>query len=473
MSALVLLALACGSQQGADSAAAQDTAVTGSLAQAMPWEPAASCAECHPRQYEEWRQSMHAYAARSPIFDAMAAKAYRDSAGELGTFCTGCHSPYGDYQGLSGATVAADRDAMALEAISCDYCHTAVDHDAFVGNNQLLTDPGGPKQGPFGSDSTDGHRSVDSDFLRSPELCGSCHDVYKYPGLQVEQAYTEFLESPAHDEGLRCQDCHMSPVPGLPAERPSGPVAVIEGQSYPDREQASHRFVGPDYSILDDFPYAGDPEASAAAREEYLEQVQVLLENGVGLADLQASRDGGQLTVQVSLENRTSGHRVPTGFTSERQLWIELTVRDRDGVVFFRSGDLDADGNLRDSHSPLVQAGEVEEDPFLVNLQSRNVVVVRDYAANGSLTQEEGSRAEYETIFPFDADFIDRRSLEPLETRSWQYQISDDGHPGPFTVQALLHYRNLPPYVLQALQLDDQLDRLQLFTLGSAELEIP
>ena len=55
------------------------------------YESAEACATCHTRQYEEWSQSMHAYAALSPVFDAMAGKAFRDSAGDVGSFCTGCH----------------------------------------------------------------------------------------------------------------------------------------------------------------------------------------------------------------------------------------------------------------------------------------------------------------------------------------------------------------------------------------------
>ena len=46
-------------------------------------------------------------------------------------------------------------------------------------------------------------------------------------------------------------------------------------------EMSSHRFVGPDYSLIDDFPYPDDLAASAAAQAEYKQQVQVLLENSV------------------------------------------------------------------------------------------------------------------------------------------------------------------------------------------------
>ena len=48
---------------------------SGEVAPSASFESAAVCGECHSRQYGEWQQSMHAYAALSPVFDAMAGKA--------------------------------------------------------------------------------------------------------------------------------------------------------------------------------------------------------------------------------------------------------------------------------------------------------------------------------------------------------------------------------------------------------------
>lgn len=87
-------------------------------AEMLGFQSATECKDCHPRQYDEWRQSMHAYAARSPYFDAMVAKAYRDSAGEIGTFCVQCHSLYGDIEGDPGYSTAATRSELALEGVT-------------------------------------------------------------------------------------------------------------------------------------------------------------------------------------------------------------------------------------------------------------------------------------------------------------------------------------------------------------------
>ena len=116
----VLFLLACGPDaiapavdspvEPADTSSMTDSGITDEVA---GYESAEACAECHPVHYDEWRQSMHAYAAKSPVFDAMAAKAYRDTAGEIGTFCTGCHSPFGDAEGEGGALVASQRSDLS------------------------------------------------------------------------------------------------------------------------------------------------------------------------------------------------------------------------------------------------------------------------------------------------------------------------------------------------------------------------
>jgi hypothetical protein len=130
-----------------------------------PFESAKVCAECHPVQYSEWRESMHAYAAQSPVFEAMAAKAYRDTAGEVGTFCTGCHSVIGDAEGDPGSVRVDARSEGALEGVTCDYCHTATGHTGLIGNTSLIAEGGPTKIGPYQSDATEGHRSVAGDFL--------------------------------------------------------------------------------------------------------------------------------------------------------------------------------------------------------------------------------------------------------------------------------------------------------------------
>jgi nitrate/TMAO reductase-like tetraheme cytochrome c subunit len=418
------------------------------------------CAQCHPSQYSEWQQSMHRYAAHSPVFDEMTDKAVRDTAGATGTFCTGCHTPLGTMDGEPGNTKARDRSDISLEGVTCVVCHQSVGYEQPVGNTHLVIDLSAPMQGPFEPAASVGHASEKGDLISTPELCGSCHDVFNFPGLRIEEAYTEYKSSPAADMGLRCQDCHMSDEPGVPTARRTGPAAVVAGLTLPDRELSSHRFVGPDYSLLDSFPYPDDEAASMEAQAEMEGLIQNLLQNAVRISDASLEEGTDSALLRVVVESKTSGHNVPTGFTSERQLWLHVQVIDGDEVVW-ESGDLDALGDLRDELSWEVGAHRAEHDDQLVNFQSLNLIRVGDF----TLELPE----VYETMFPFDADFIVRRSLAPLEARTVEYTLPPVA--ATARIEVALKYRNLPPYILRALQLDDIVDRLKVFTVDETTLE--
>jgi len=460
---IFLLWLACGEKEDSAELEIQEhlpnTVTVDDYRPDVEFSTAQECASCHPTHYDDWSQSMHAYAAHSPVFDAMAQKAFRDTSGEVGNFCTSCHSPIGAIYGESGASTAETRSELSKNSISCEVCHSAVNHVQPVGNLSLEFSTTGEKYGPYGTSDNEGHESSYSDLVQSPEFCGSCHDVYNFPGIRIEEAYTEYSQSPAKEMGLSCQDCHMGTVPGQPSARSVGPIAVVEGKTYPDRKLSSHRFIGPDYSLLDTFPYADDVNASSIAQEEMFTQIQQLLENSIHIAEIRHIEEeiNGQIqtVVEVDIESLTAGHNVPTGFTSERQLWIDITILSADGVAL-ESGKLDQNGDLFDNHSEFVQMNPLDKDLNLVNFQSKNIK--RQGLPDFPILEE--------VIFPFDADYIQKHSIKPMEIRTVRYVMQKRSY---ITVQASLKYRNLPPYLLRALQLDHLVPRLRVFTLDEKE----
>ncbi len=259
--------------------------------------------------------------------------------------------------------------------------------------------------------------------ISTPMFCGTCHDVTLFNGFRLEEAFSEYRLSPAAAKGVTCQDCHMGKVQGIPSGYDYGPAAVIFDVPTKPRKLTNHLFAGPDYSLIHPgiFPHNADaqefatleewlqfdvaagwgtdefedtvtddtefPEAWESiddryeAREIIDEQLELLewvtekrleiLRNGYILGDIvteKADKDGIRFRVQV--RNGTDGHNVPTGFTGERLVWLDVTVVDRDGTVIFRSGDRDPNGDLRDGHSSYVHAGKAELDPYLFSLQS-------------------------------------------------------------------------------------------------------
>ncbi len=84
---------------------------------------------------------------------------------------------------------------------------------------------------------------------------------------------------------------------------------------------------------------------------------------------LDCDRDG--IDFQIELSNGTPGHGVPTGFDAERLVILRVHVWAPNGQMVFQSGDLDPNGDVRDSHSFYVHNGELPLDRHLVSLQTR------------------------------------------------------------------------------------------------------
>src|SRR5690606_18457556 len=116
--------------------------------------------------------------------------------------------------------------------------------------------------GPF-DDAVSGahsgtHESTGLPYLKSSQFCGECHDVTNPEGIRLEEAFSEWQNSPAAKQGITCQACHMGPVQGVPiadCDRPLGRAAKVPGipdEQLPLRNLTDHTFAGPDYSLLPD-----------------------------------------------------------------------------------------------------------------------------------------------------------------------------------------------------------------------------
>ena len=105
------------------------------------------------------------------------------------------------------------------------------------------------------------------------------------------------------------------------------------------------------------------------------EQRRLLLRAGYQLGEVVVDRAGDDgIAFRVELRNGTDGHNVPTGFDAERLVWLHVTVTDAAGTVVLESGDLDPNGDVRDSHSVYVHDGVLPADDQLFSLRSRFLV---------------------------------------------------------------------------------------------------
>ncbi len=434
---------------------------------ASDFQRAEQCRQCHQRQYDEWIGSMHAYGQVSPVFAA-----FNDKVKNMGTgpFCVRCHTPIGIAIGETGTTPNDERAPISLMGVQCDVCHRIEKNHGLV-NGKFPLSPGRTKYGIFGSGENGTkkavrnpfHRSRQGDFLKTSEFCGTCHDVVDPKGLRIEEAFTEWKESEYATKGITCQDCHMRALPGKANQKKiMGPAAMMFGVNLPDRPLSDHSFIGPDNHLIDSFPYPDNPEENARIQRNYLEKKTYLLQNcaTVEIIAPEVVSPSSKFDVEVTITNTGAGHGIPTGFTAERQVWIEIIVKDADGKVLFVSGDLDGNKDLRNHHSHAVESGEVPLDEWLVNLQSQ---FVRG-RADGTVE---------EVLLPTLAFDIIKHNVMPNESKSGIYPITlPTDAKGPITVDVRLRYRNLPPYLLDLLGVGELKDRLVIVDMATDSKKI-
>jgi hypothetical protein len=217
-------------------------------------------------------------------------------------------------------------------------------------------------------------------YLRSSEFCGSCHDVRLFGTdtlgaakgehfKRLRNAYSEWAawaagETRAGRTPATCQDCHMSAFPGVcepdpggaagpecpqgfrfaprpPGAWPQGRVADTSGAAV---DVTTHYFSGVDVPLGRDYPASlvdeptvdlhGVPLSARRRRDALLRRA---FRFGLG----PARRGGLGLEIPVEIENTGGGHRVPAGFSQEREFWVHLVVRDGDGRTLYEVGRVD------------------------------------------------------------------------------------------------------------------------------------
>lgn len=362
-----------------------------SLALALPWswsspghaaptEPggltnplvaASTCQNCHsfgniaPHEDDPlyapfigWAGSMMGNAARDPVFWAGVAIASQDEPGAT-IDCVRCHAPRAFLEGRGDAIAIDELQQDDLAGVECESCHRALE-DVGVppGNARYTLDDVAvngvvPRRGPW--DYPDGvgeppHEWLFDTYVGTSRMCGTCHDVTTSRervddagvgmgfDFNEQRTYSEWTNSAfaiEGDEFRSCQDCHMPAVNDMPgcAEKANSGVTHPTGGRRHDLSGAN-RFMlevlkglyGQDGSgQVDDFFYdraveGVDAVLATAATIAVAAPAEVDL--GMGLSGL-----------SVTVTNN-GGHKLPTGYSEGRVMWLEVIARYGETVVW-------------------------------------------------------------------------------------------------------------------------------------------
>ncbi|MFC1731292.1 multiheme c-type cytochrome [candidate division KSB1 bacterium] len=412
------------------------------------FEKPETCGSCHVDIYQQWRQSMMSQAYTHhwdeiEYFKLAVPHADRKPmVAGVKAGCNGCHTPIAF---LAGDTPPPPPSAnsRANEGVSCDVCHTI---SGFKGdtpyNFNYIIEPGRLKYGNRIGVESPAHRTAYSDFIRTPDFCGICHNEMSPYGIWVKSTHLEWKEGPYAEQGVRCQDCHEFGGHGR--------NALMAKEEYDD--VAQHVFHG-----------AHSPSKLRGAVEIRIHP------------DSREYEPGEPVVLKVQLHNAKVGHKIPSGSAEERQLWLTVEARDAAGNRYHIPVDekgFDGEEYTISSNDPAYQdIGEAIGDPSFAGLprdalpyEGDRVFRLPYFDENGVMTIQQWNTASLG---------VDYR-IGPRETKveKFTWYLPDDIPEGMVTVTATLNYRRLVKSVADYLNVPEDETEIVMINQTQTTFEI-
>ena len=388
-------------------------------------KPKVCGSSCHVDIYQQWSQAMMSQAYTHhwdeiEYFKLAVPHAEKDpKVAGVKAGCNGCHAPIAFLAG-DVPPPPPSANSRANESVSCDVCHTIT---GFKGdtpfNYNYVIEPGRVKYGQREGAVSPAHETRKSDFFKTAELCGTCHNEQSPYGIWVKSTHLEWKEGPYSKEGVVCQDCHMTFARARNASM---------GPELPD--VAQHLFHG-----------AHDPG-----------KVRGVVELRVH-PDIRELEPGERVKLTVALFNQKTGHKFPTGSAEERLLWLHVTATDAKGNVYHlpvdKKGFPGEEYTIAANTLAYQDMGIPLNQPDFKGIQ-RDGVPVGDRIfrlpyldPQGRMTIMQWNTASLSTDYR-----IGPRETK-LETYTWT--IPATAPPGSLVVKAVLYYQKLPLPVVEFL----------------------
>lgn len=305
-----------------------------------------TCKACHPKHYEQWSGSMHAYAADDPVFVAMNKRGQRETNGELGDFCLKCHAPMALELGLASAATAASFDPNTLppaaRGITCYFCHNVEKIEAEHNNGLVLAMDQEMRGGARNPVESPAHFSKYDPLMASATnnslMCGSCHDVVTSAAVHIERTFAEWkttvfaIQDPQNFLPVTCSKCHMTPSKGVIADNPMITDVKARDDGFHD-----HSMPAIDVALVPTFP---QQEEQRAGIETILKPAIAI----IGTRPLGSPEAKGGIcldppgTLSVRVDSLGVGHSFPSGAAQDRRVWVEVIAYDANNNVIYQRG---------------------------------------------------------------------------------------------------------------------------------------
>lgn len=349
------------------------------------WTNSAKCKSCHSEIFNQWADSNHKnLVGTNPYYLVLENIAAKTEGEEFRKWCMGCHNPSAITTGLvnkttdtmdklfeSGAKTLIEElkvhgNKKLEEGVSCIACHRITKVEDVGGNAAYTLNLTQREKYTFEDSENKATQWLSEKFINSkPQAhldsymkpiykeavyCASCHDEFTPgSGSKIVSTYKEWQNSSFNNpsnplEHKTCIDCHMTNLE-------NNKLSPLQGQSTDGgkikKDVKVHYFSGSNHFL------------SGLKNKKHEEQTLQLLRTSAKL-DININKN----KIEVGVKNVGAGHHLPTGVADFRELWLDITVKDKNGKVVFEAGKLEKDGNLGSDARPFMKTfGDKEKKP--------------------------------------------------------------------------------------------------------------
>ncbi|MCG6185954.1 multiheme c-type cytochrome [Maribellus maritimus] len=395
------------------------------------------CEGCHVDKFKRWNVSQHSRAFTGDFFQkqfyelVLASESFAPEVKEAVKGCIGCHAPSAflaqDF--VPSRTTNPDNFwnksngdvSMADRGVFCDFCHTVshfkneppYNHDYVSAATEAVDTKFGDLEFPWSPH----HKTATSEIYEDPMMCSSCHNELNPYDTWVKATFTEYEESVYPEQGIICQTCHMQPMGGKPAK-----MGIL-------RPVNSDHWWGGGFTEF----------VEGAAR------VEIKLNS----TELEA---GEEVNFFVDVQAVATGHKFPTGSTEERDVWLRLSLVDKNGKELFHIPVSKNPGDPNDKY--FITSNQKVAYPSHSKISepiARDALPEGDRLYHSAFLDSEG---EFTFAQWFCVKEIENR-LKPLEIRKEKYSFKiPENLEGEVFLQAKLNYRRMPDSFADFLKID-------------------
>ncbi|MDD3475667.1 MAG: multiheme c-type cytochrome [Sulfurimonas sp.] len=336
------------------------------------WTSSTKCKSCHSEIFKQWSNSNHKHMVGSnPYYMVMETLAGEVEGEGFRKWCMSCHNPSAllnghektthDMEGNFLRDEIFEKDGQGLiadfkeqdnfrleEGVSCVTCHRITDASSKGNASYTLTlerkkyafeDSKAPLGHWFSekliNSNPDEHKKSYMDPLyKESRYCASCHDEF-HPknGIAIVSTFKEWEKSEFNNpkdksKHKTCIDCHMTNLK-------DGKLSPLRGTS------TDGGVIKEDVKV---HYFSGSNHFLAGLKDKKNEEQTIELLKSSAKLDVDVKDN----TLSVGVTNVGAGHHLPTGVADFRELWLDVSVKDRDDKLVFSSGKLKEDGNIED-----------------------------------------------------------------------------------------------------------------------------